>query len=220
MYNLCPISTEKSFFSLIPIGNHTYCTQPDFLCPDHKLNSNVEQAPRNVERFRGVPDRVVSAIARKSARRTLVAVRNHARKLAYRAVRSATKARPRRHDDERDLRSSSGQICNTIHVRAHTVPHTFTERHAHSGEGRVAASTKGPQQYSFKTESNERASRPAQEGQRGSKSESRRVTVGDPAAGCRQHSYNNTTRPREPTHRVQYTRHTTDASFILYLVSF
>lgn len=45
----------------------------------------------------------------------------------------------------------------------------------------------------------------AQEGQRGSKSESRRVTVGDPAAGCRQHSYNNTTRSREPTHRVQYT---------------
>lgn len=139
-----------------------------------------------------------------------MAVRNHARKLAYRAVRSATKARPRRHDDERDLRSSSGQICNTIHVRAHTVLHTFTERHAHNGEGRVAASTKGPRQYSFKTESNERASRPAQEGQRGSKSESRRVTVGDPAAGCRQHSYNNTTRTHTsctihtPHHRCQF----------------
>lgn len=67
---------------------------------------------------------------------------------------------------------------------------------------RVTASTKGPGQYSFKTESNERATRAAaREGQRGSKSESRRVTVGDPAAGCRQHSYN-TTRPREPTHRA------------------
>lgn len=31
-----------------------------------------------------------------------------------------------------------------------------------------------------------------------------RVTVGDPAAGCRQHSYN-TARPARPTHRAQYT---------------
>lgn len=37
-----------------------------------------------------------------------------------------------------------------------------------------------------------------------SKSKSKRVTVGDPAAGCRQHSYN-TTRPARPTHRAQYT---------------
>jgi len=37
-----------------------------------------------------------------------------------------------------------------------------------------------------------------------SKSKSERVTVGDPAAGCRQHSYN-TTRPARPTHRAQYT---------------
>lgn len=39
-----------------------------------------------------------------------------------------------------------------------------------------------------------------------SKSKSERVTVGDPAAGCRQHSYN-TTRPARPTHRAQYTVH-------------
>lgn len=85
-------------------------------------------------------------------------------------------------------------MCACIHAHTHGgAIHVHGEARTRRFQARVAASTKGPWQYSFKTESNERAERDAaQEGQRGSKSESRRVTVGDPAAGCRQHSYNTT----------------------------
>lgn len=127
--------------------------------------------------------------------RTLVAVRNHTRKLAYRAM----EVRRRQDRDDTTTNETSAlppdkYVIWSMYECIYAVTYIVT-KHIY-WLGRVVASTKGPRQYSFKMESNERASerasQPAQEGQRGSKSESRRVTVGDPAAGCRQHSYNTT----------------------------
>lgn len=107
-------------------------------------------------------------------------------------------------------RSSSGQICNAICARARVYRRT---RHS---EQRVCMPAcvcvcvclrvqRGHANIVLKRN---RASE-LHGGARGkareaSKSKSERVTVGDPAAGCRQHSYN-TTRPARPTHRAQYT---------------
>lgn len=148
--------------------------------------------------------------------RTLVAVRNHTRKLAYRAMKV------RRRQDRDDTRNETSALPPHKYVIWSMYKYMMYIRyHIHSHKAhtldRVVASTKGLRQYSFKMESNERASerasQPAQEGQRGSKSESRRVTVGDPAAGCRQHSYNTT-----QTHILcTNTHHATDAVSFLQI---
>jgi len=101
-------------------------------------------------------------------------------------------------------RSSSGQICNVICARARTRVRVYM----YTPSGTVSVCPRVQRGHANIVLKRNRASE-LHGGARGkareaSKSKSERVTVGDPAAGCRQHSYN-TTRPARPTHRAQYT---------------
>lgn len=84
---------------------------------------------RHVKMFQGVPDRVISATTRKSKYMAHARGRSKSHeKVGVSRDGSATKTRSRRHDDERDLRSSSGQICNMIHVRVYIRCHVHSHK--------------------------------------------------------------------------------------------
>lgn len=146
--------------------------------------------------------RLRNAPSRRRDPRRFVYIDNEIRVKKNRRLESLrSREEARRDDSSLRARSSRGQICNAICARVY-VNHA-TPRGVERSEC-VPGSTKGARQYSFKTESSESASREtgrAGRPEEASKSKSERVTVGDPAAGCRQHSYNTV----RPTHRAQYT---------------